>query len=328
MKWSYRSTLYKVALVFMYFIFLVFVLAFAVPTWYGPSSGSFAGLWLECIPASDDVDFDDCTTLKFEDSPDWMNGVRGVWAGGVFFYLLAVLVSFMENYCCSDKNKDHGVSCCFALLAGLCGAAGVILVAIKTADNDLLNHYRWGFFLACISSGLTIILAIMLFITRELTVINEKARQSRTADYVFAQKPYYPDYTNQGFQRDDMPLANGVTYHHSPHPYSSYRGGEQPPQTHPSAPYPGNSLQHSRGQAVGYNGGVGGGSGYQPFGYDMQRPSQRHSMAESADLSNGFTTELIHAEHSLSRTNHRGGDYGRTQDFAPRQQDYYMNGRY
>jgi hypothetical protein len=82
-----------------------------------------------------------------------------------------------------------------------------------------------------------------------------------------------------------------------------YRGEHQ---TQPSAPY-GSSLPR---QGGGYPG------GYQPYGY----PNQRHSVAESADLSNGYTTELIHAEHSLSRSNRGDGGYGGRY--------YQANGRY
>ena len=72
-----------------------------------------------------------------------------------------------------------------SLIPGLDGAAGVIVVAVKTSDKDTLNNYRWGYFLACASSGITIILSIMLFLTRNVRAGTEKSRASRTADYVY-----------------------------------------------------------------------------------------------------------------------------------------------
>jgi len=342
-SWSSRSSLYKWTLVFLYFMFLVYGLAFSVPTWFGDTetvtvtggaasrAPYFQGLWMVCTDVSDDVDFDSCKVRSFgdeagaagehADSSDWMDGVRGVWVAGAAFYLLAVLISFGDNCCCGSENgKDHGVAAIWALIAGLDGAAGVIVVAVKTSDKDTLNNYRWGYFLACTSSGLTIILSIMLFLTRNVRPGTEKSRASRTADYVYnSGKAGGPQY-NGGYHHDNIPMQNGGPHPH-PHQqqYSMYRG--EPRQ--PSAPgYHGNSLPHPRHQGSGgYSG-----PGYTPFGgYDMGRANNRTSMAESADLSNGYTTELINAEHSLSRS-HRGdnGGYGNSRH----QGDFYHNGRY
>lgn len=341
-KWSSRSSLYRFTFVCLVFLFLTFLLAAAVPQWFGSKSTHsvavggatvqvtqpyYKGLWLTCTKVVDDVDFDNCTVVAFgDDNLDWMDGVRGVWVAGAAFYSLAILIAIGDNCCCDCGNKDYGMTAMWMLIAGLDGAAGVIVVAVKTADDDSMNDYRWGFYLACVSSGLTIILSIMLCISRHPTRGSEKTQRSRTADYVYNSGPNSGvknggPQQNGGFtnHRDDIPMSNG---YHGPgqtqNAYSMYRGGPQ--QAEPSAPYHGQSLQRPRVQPQG-------GPGYSPYGngngYDMSRPNQRASMAESADLSNGYTTDLIQAEHSLSRSNRPA--YGGQGQGG---QDYYHNGRY
>lgn len=190
----------------------------------------------------------------------------------------------------------------------------MIVVAIEVeinvnADDSKTKQYFWGYMLACIASGLALILALILLITCNIRT-NDKASASRTADYVFNQtptNPYGPEYTNSAFNRDEIPLANGVTHKHVPvnNPYSMYGNGNGAQHPRNGAPYP----------------------GYVGNGYDPTRPNQRHSYAESADLSNGYTTELIQAEHTLSRSNlnlaGRGDvNYARNGTRA----DYVMNG--
>ena len=160
--------------------------------------------------------------------------------------------------------------------------------------------------IACIASGLAILLAIALLIARNSGISDddyyyeeeeEKRRHgSRAIDYVnnygkqpnpgygYGGSPY--EYHNAGYRGDhypgghhdgyNPPLGNGVSYHHQP-----------TPAQHPYTMYQGSSLPR-------HNGG----------GY-------RHSMAESADLSNGFTPTIIHAEQSHVR---------------PPRGDYYLNG--
>ncbi|RUS76345.1 hypothetical protein EGW08_015907 [Elysia chlorotica] len=194
---------------------------------------------------------------------------------------------------------------------GLCGAAGVILTTVKIEDSNIgYDKYYWGFMIACIASGLAILLAIVLLIARnsgfdddyDYEDEEEKRRHgSRAIDYVNSygkQQQPYPgyaygnspyEYHNAGYKGDNHypgghhdgynpPLGNGVSYHHQP-----------TPAQHPYTMYQGSSLPR-------HNGG----------GY-------RHSMAESADLSNGFTPTIIHAEQTHLG---RGGPRG----------DYYMNG--
>ena len=77
-SWSSRSSLYKWTLVFLYFMFLVYGLAFSVPTWFGDTETVtvgggvsrppyFQGLWMVCGGVTDDVDFDNCETTAFGD---------------------------------------------------------------------------------------------------------------------------------------------------------------------------------------------------------------------------------------------------------------------
>lgn len=303
----------------MYFIFLVYALAFCIPAWAG--NDTMIGLWARCTRTSDSGGFEDCSAWAFGDGGQaWMDGVRAVWLAGMFFYVLAVLFSFVENCCSGSNKKDYGVTGVLAILAGLSGAVGVIVLAIEVElhYSDTMNYY-WGYMLACITSGLTLILAIILLITRNVKSY-EKSPDDRTADYVLAHKsnPYTAEFTNHGYSHDNIPLANGVTYQHTPaaHPYTTYQEG-----------YNGNKIPQGRNQAPAY-----GQPGYNPYGYYGGAPNQRHSVAESADLSNGYTSELINAEHSLNRSKPiaqrgdfiRGGDYGR-QDF-PARNDYYPNG--
>ena len=183
---------------------------------------------------------------------------------------------------------------------------------MKVEDSNIgYDKYYWGFMIACIASGLAILLSIVLLIARNSGLADDgsdyddeedkRRHGSRAIDYVnnYGKQPYngggygYPaspyEYHNAGYRGDhhyppqhdayNSPLGNGVSYHHQPTPAH---------QAHPYTMYQGSSLpRHS------------GGGGY------------RHSMAESADLSNGFTPTIIHAEQqSLGRP--RG--------------DYYVNG--
>lgn len=214
----------------------------------------------------------------------------------------------------------------FNLSPGLCGAVGVIVTAIEVEEEDTKNlGYYWGYMLACITSGLTLILAIILLITKNIKS-SEKSRDDRTADYVFAHKqpnPYAQEYTNQGYSRDDIPLANGITYHHTPtaHPYTTYQDG-----------YNGNYHPPTRSQEPIY-----GQPNKAPYGgYYNARPGPLHDASDVGtaytDLSNGYTTELINAEHTLTRPGaaqrgdfvRGGGDYGR-QDYSGKN-DYFLNG--
>ncbi|GFO31360.1 hypothetical protein PoB_005786500 [Plakobranchus ocellatus] len=309
-KWGARSGLYKAALILTYFVFLVYGLAFAVPAWLGrdpavtdPNKIQFLGLWLSC-EGSDEIDFDDCSENSFGDDWDWMDAVRGCWTGGMFFFLVGVIYSLIEN-CCGDENsKDYGLTGTLVLLSGLCGAAGVIVATVNMEDSDShgLNEYYWGFMIACIASGLAILLAIVLIIARNSGFAdsdsvsdedeNKRRHGSRAIDYVnnYKQPPYGHgygspyEYHNAGYRGDQYqhgpqhdgyapPLGNGVNYHHQPtaaHPYTMYQGSSLPRQN---------------------------GGGY------------RHSMAESADLSNGFTPTIMHAEQSMGRPG-RGDYYG------------------
>ncbi|CAL1535899.1 unnamed protein product [Lymnaea stagnalis] len=319
-KWNQRSSIYQVTLMFNYFIFLVYALAFCIPTWWG--AGNFYGLWVDCVGTDTSI-MKDCQKHAFGDDVAWYDGVRGVWVGGMACYVLAVLYSLAENCCGREGSRDYGITGILTFLAGACGAAGVITVAVELETNVTIptavrtlgyDHieYYWGYMLACIASALALILALVLLITRNTTK-RDKAKESRTADYVFSQpqaNPYTPEYTNHGYARDDIPLANGVTYQHTPaNGYAMYQ----------SVPYNGNSLPPARNGAK---------YGYTGNGYDVGRPNQRHSMAESADLSNGYTPELIQAEHTLSRVQNgpRGvGDYARN-DYVGGRSEYYMNG--
>ncbi|KAK3766252.1 hypothetical protein RRG08_036889 [Elysia crispata] len=307
-KWRWRSGLYKTATVFTFFVFLVYGLAFSTPSWFGDESNEtiqFQGLWLLCF-GSDEIDFDNCTRQAFGEDWEWMDGVRGCWVGGMFFFLVGVLFSLVENFCGNERSRDYGLTGTLVLLAGLCGSAGVILTAVKVSDDNGYDEFYWGFMIACIASGLAILLAIALLIARNSGISDddyyyeeeeEKRRHgSRAIDYVnnygkqpnpdygYGGSPY--EYHNAGYRGDhypgghhdgyNPPLGNGVSYHHQP-----------TPAQHPYTMYQGSSLPR-------HNGG----------GY-------RHSMAESADLSNGFTPTIIHAEQSHVR---------------PPRGDYYLNG--
>lgn len=309
-KWSWRSGLYKMATVFTFFVFLVYGLAFSTPTWIGKDVGNktqFQGLWLICT-GDDQIDFDDCSEHSFGDDWDWNDGVRGCWVGGMFFFLVGILHSLFENCCGDEDSKDYGLTGTLVLLAGLCGAAGVILTAVKVEDSDIgYDEYYWGFIIACAASGLAILLSIVLLIARNAghsdnasDYDEDEAKRrhgSRAIDYVnnYGKQPYHGygyggtpyEYQNAGYRGDqhypgghhdgyNPPLGNGVSYHHQP-----------TPAQHPYTMYQGSSLPR-------HNGG----------GY-------RHSMAESVDLSNGFTPTHIHAEQSLNR---------------PSRGDYFMNG--
>lgn len=275
------------------------------------------GLWVQCS-GTDTSKMTDCKTEAFGDDVAWFDGVRGVWVGGMACYVLAVLYSLAENCCGREGSRDYGITGILTFFAGACGAAGVITLAVEVETNvpespDYALEYFWGYMLACIASALALILALVLLITRNVTK-GDKAKASRTADYVFSHPqsgPYVPEYTNHAYARDDIPLANGVTYQHTPsNGYAMYQSG----------PQNGNSLPPGR-NGVKYG-------GYPSNGYDMGRPNQRHSIAESADLSNGYTPELIQAEHTLSRVQNgpRGvGDYARN-DYVGGRGDYYMNG--
>ncbi|KAH9512889.1 hypothetical protein Btru_036884 [Bulinus truncatus] len=292
-KWSERSIIYKVTLLFNYFIFLVYGLAFAIPTWWG--SVYFQGLWVRCT-GTDTSLMKNCETHAFgSDSSPWMDGVRGVWIGGMACYVLAVLYSLVENCCTKEGSRDYGLTGILTLLAGACGAAGVITVAVEVETSTGMGDYYWGFMLACITSGLALILALVLLITCSI-VSGDKSKSSRTADYVFTHNasPYTQEFTNQGYTREDLPLSNGVTHHYTPSPNPT------PYAMYPTAPYNTNSLQYPRN-----------GMKYTGNGYDMNRPNQRHSLAESADLSNGYTPELLQAEQTLNRTQtaQNGGGY-------------------
>lgn len=48
----------------------------------------------------------------------WMDGVRGVWIGGMACYVLAVLHSLIENCCTKEGSRDYGVTGILTLLAG------------------------------------------------------------------------------------------------------------------------------------------------------------------------------------------------------------------
>ncbi|GFS15671.1 hypothetical protein ElyMa_006776200 [Elysia marginata] len=311
-KWSWRSGLYKTATVFTFFVFLVYGLGFSVPTWIGRDPAllqngtavankiQFQGLWLVCV-GDDEIDFDDCSKQVFGDDWDWMDAVRGCWVGGMFFFLVGILYSLVENCCGDDESNDYGLTGALVLLAGLCGAAGVILTVVKMEDSNIgYDEYYWGFIVACAASGLAILLSIVLLIARnagrpdddsDYDEDEDKRRHgSRAIDYVhnYGKQPYHGygyggspyEYQNAGYRGDHNypggpPLGNGVSYHHQP-----------TPAQHPYTMYQGSSLPR-------HNGG----------GY-------RHSMAESADLSNGFTPTHIHAEQSS----------------RPSRGDYYLNG--
>ncbi|CAG5129989.1 unnamed protein product [Candidula unifasciata] len=331
-KWQQRSVVFKLALLFMYFIFLVYALAFSIPTWLGGGlifglleKDIIFGLWAICKKTSDSGGFETCEKMAFGDNTPWMDGVRAVWVAGMFFYVVAVFYSLVDNCCTREDSRDYGLTGALAILAGLSGAVGVIVVAIKIEEDSPNVQYYWGYMLACITSGLTLILAIILLITKN-TKSSEKAQADRTADYVFAHKqpnPYAQEYTNQGYTRDDIPLANGVTYHHTPtaHPYTAYQDG-----------YTGTNYPPTRSQEPIY-----GQPHKSPYGgYYNGRPAQLHDASDVGsaytDLSNGYTTELIQAEHTLSRPGAaqradfvRGaGDYARQE--YPGRNDNFANG--
>ncbi|KAK0055918.1 hypothetical protein Bpfe_014587 [Biomphalaria pfeifferi] len=299
-KWSERSVIYRVTLLFNYFIFLVYGLAFAIPTWWG--SGIFRGLWVECSGTDTSI-MTDCNVNAFGSDNAWMDGVRGVWIGGMACYVLAVLHSLIENCCTKEGSRDYGVTGILTLLAGACGAAGVITVAVEVETNVVQGEYFWGFMLACITSGLALIMALVLLIT--CNIVSGDKTKARTADYVFNRTaaPYTQEFTNQGYTREDLPLSNGVTHHFTPNP------NPNPYTMYPTAPYSTNSLQYQSN-----------GKKYPGNGYDMSRPNQRHSLAESADLSNGYTPELLHAEQTLTRNLQGPNGAGLTRN------DYQMNG--
>uniref|UniRef100_A0A0B7A7S9 Uncharacterized protein n=1 Tax=Arion vulgaris TaxID=1028688 RepID=A0A0B7A7S9_9EUPU len=326
-KLQHRSVVYKVTLAFMYFIFLVYAVAFSIPTWFGARPQlvlGFKGLWVLCLTNDDVADFSNCGKYAFGDDSDWFDGVRGLWIAGMFFYVVAVVYSIVENCCSDEDSKDRGVTGILAILAGLCGAVGVIVAAIEIEENSLNFDYYWGYMLACITSGLTLILAIILLITCNVRS-SEKPRDDRTADYVFAHKQGIPqaapEYTNHGYSRDEIPLASGVTYQHTPsaHPYTMYQDGYN------------NGYPQGRSHVDVYAQ-----PAKSPYGYYNGRPNHLHNPSDAntamTDLSNGYTNELINAEHTLTRSNvgQRGdfvrpaADYGR-QEFLARN-DNYPNG--
>lgn len=69
-KWQHRSVVYQLTLVFMYFIFLVYALAFSIPTWLGGDDNSVLflfGLWAKCLRTHDSGDFKNCEKFAFGD---------------------------------------------------------------------------------------------------------------------------------------------------------------------------------------------------------------------------------------------------------------------
>ena len=70
-RWSSRSNIYKWSLIGLYLMFLCYMAAFSVPTWYGndvdDANSYFKGLWLQCDNIEDDADFDNCTVVAFGD---------------------------------------------------------------------------------------------------------------------------------------------------------------------------------------------------------------------------------------------------------------------
>jgi hypothetical protein len=327
-KWQSRCVVYKIALVLLYFIFLVYALAFAIPTWIGFQAiekSNFIGLWAACDGSEEGGNFQNCTKYAFGDGHAWMDGVRGLWLAGMFIYLVAVLYSLAENCCASEQIRDYGLVGALVILAGLCGAVGVIVMAIEVEEYVQPKvTYFWGYMLACITSGLSIILALILLITRNVTP-KKKSVDNRTADYVFDHKqssPYVSEYTNQGYSHNDIPLANGVTYHHTPtaHPYTTYQDGYN------------NNVPQPRSDPYAH-------PDKSSYGYYNGRPNQLHDPADPSviytDLSNGYTNELLSAEHTLSRSNvgqqgnfarPPGGDFPK-QDFGGRNNGYMSGSR-
>jgi len=95
---------------------------------------------------------------RFQDSPDWLNGVRGCCLGSLALGIVIMLWNFC--YLCVEEGRKK-VTCCvffWYLLATTAAAAGIVVFALFRMDEEVFMSLQaydlgWSFYLAAIGAG-------------------------------------------------------------------------------------------------------------------------------------------------------------------------------